>query len=61
MKLTEHDAVNIVSAALQSGSIQLNGNAASTSDDAAKNRGTRDATYLKSLVETLITEQSPQQ
>lgn len=61
MKLTEHDALNLITAALQSGAIQLNGNAASTSDEAAKNRGTRDAAYLKSLVETLITEQSPQQ
>lgn len=56
MKLTEHDALNLITAALQSGAIQLNGNAASTSDDAAKNRGTKDAAYLKSLVETLITE-----
>lgn len=52
-KITEHDAMNLITAGLTSGSIQLIGCANATSDEAAKTRGTRDAIYLATLLKGL--------
>jgi hypothetical protein len=57
MTLNEHDALNLITVALQSGSIQLVGNTNANTDESSESRGKRDAKYLASLLKGLVEAQ----